>query len=197
VPLGTGKTGSGLCLECSDWPQVLSSAKAAYVMEPPADILVHALKYGGWRSLGELMGRRMAEVNPRLPTNDWIVPVPTTLRRQRVRGYNQAQVLGEVVAKALGVPLLGALERPKGGTQVRLGPWERRSNVKGAFKVLSGCGSRIRGSEVILIDDVMTTGATAVSAALALAEEGAKSVRLLTFARALPFGGERTRDPIH
>ncbi|MCK5557631.1 MAG: ComF family protein [Candidatus Hydrogenedentes bacterium] len=125
-----------------------------------------------------------------------MVPVPTTSRRRRMRGYNQARVLAEVVARELGVVFVEALDRPRGGTQVRLGPRERRSNVQGSFRVIPSSCSRFRGSEVILIDDVMTTGATALSAALALGEKGARSVRLLTFARALPFGAEGRRTPL-
>jgi predicted amidophosphoribosyltransferase len=111
-----------------------------------------------------------------------------------MRGYNQAGVLAEVVARQLGLVMVEALDRPRGGTQVRLGPRERRSNVQGSFRVLPASRSRIRGLGVILIDDVMTTGATALAAASPLAEAGVESVHLVTFARALPFGGEGRRD---
>jgi ComF family protein len=162
-------------------------------MEPPADALVHALKYGGWHSLGEMMGRRMAAVYSPPERGLVVVPIPTTSRRRRMRGYNQARVLAEVVARELGVTVVEALDRSRGGTQVRLGPRERRSNVQGSFRVIPSSCSRIRGTGVILVDDVLTTGATALSAASALGEKGAKSVHLLTFARALPFGAEGRR----
>jgi ComF family protein len=162
-------------------------------MEAPADALVHALKYGGWRPLGELMGRRMAAVCPPVSPDSVVVPVPTTPERRRIRGYNQARVLAEVVARELDRTLFEGLSRAKGGTQVRAGPSDRRKKVEGAFDVVRTTRSRIRGREVILIDDVLTTGATASSAASALGETGAGPVHLLTFARALPFGsgGER------
>ena len=165
-------------------------------MEPPADRLVHSLKYGGWQSLGEMMGRRMVSAFPSPKGDAVVVPIPTTSRRRRMRGYNQARVLAEVVARELGVSMVEALDRPAGRTQVKLGPRERRSNVQGSFRAVPSSCSRIRGPEVILIDDVLTTGATAVSAALALAEKGAGSVRLLTFARALPMGAETRRAPV-
>jgi len=167
------------------------SARAAVIMEPPADALVHALKYGGWRGLGKLMGHRMVAATPPPLGNQVVVPIPTTPRRRRARGYNQARVLAETVAREMGIPLVDALHRPRGGTQVKLGPVERRKNVEGSFRVLPLARSRIQRSEVILIDDVLTTGATALSAALILGEFGAASVRLLTFARALPFGAEK------
>jgi len=146
--------------------------------------------------MGEMMGRRMVAVcSP--PKRDFVVvPIPTTSRRRRMRGYNQARVLAEVVARELGVARVEALDSPSGGTQGRLGPRERRSNVRGSFRVTPSSFSRIRASGVILIDDVLTTGATALSAASALEEKGAKSVHLLTFARALPFGPEGRRAPL-
>jgi predicted amidophosphoribosyltransferase len=194
VPQGTGREAGAPCLECAHWPDILSWARAAVAMEPPADGLVHALKYGGWRTLGDVMGQRMVKVLP--PTLDvpLVVPVPTTLHRKRMRGYNQARVLAEVVAGQIGACLEDALSRPKGGTQVRMGPRERSANVRGAFRVLPDSASRIEGREVILIDDVLTTGATALSAVSALAEAGPRSVGLLTFARALPFGTSQGRD---
>jgi ComF family protein len=162
-------------------------------METPADALVHSLKYDGWRSLAELMGRRMAAVCPPEPSDPLAIPVPTTPERRRIRGYNQASVLAEVVSKELGIPLVEGLSRAKGGTQVKAGPRERRKKVEGVFKVVFPARSRIRGRDVILIDDVLTTGATASSAASALCENGACSVHLLTFARALPFSSGEGR----
>ncbi|MEX1259077.1 MAG: phosphoribosyltransferase family protein [Gemmatimonadota bacterium] len=116
-----------------------------------------------------------------------IVPVPTTLRRLRDRGYNQAGVLAATVARATGGILLEALSRMEGGeSQVALHPDERRANVKGAFLLRDSSAAEIRGRDILLVDDVLTTGATAVAAAETLGAGGARSVTLLTFARALP-----------
>ena len=184
------------------------TASSAVVMEAPADALIHALKYEGWWELAHLMGRRMASLLPGRgePGGDGgggagegaqplVVPVPTTRRRERVRGYNQARLLAREVAEAAGLPLVDALERPGGRTQVRLGPQARRANVRGTFHPAPTLGSRIEGRKVILVDDVLTTGATALSAAETLSGAGASEVHLITFARALPFdvGGRRTR----
>jgi ComF family protein len=157
------------------------------VLEDPAERLVHALKYGGWLFLAQFMGRRIAALSPSWAERPLVVPVPTTPRRRRARGYNQAKVLAVVVARELGLSLVDALERRDGRTQVRLTPRSRAENVRGAFRPLRPFCSRTKGREVILIDDVLTTGATAVSAALALGEGGASGVHLFTFARALPF----------
>jgi ComF family protein len=156
-------------------------------MEPPASVLVHQLKYGGWEGLGELMGSRMAEMELPISGVPRVVPVPTSPKRRRARGYDQARVLAEVVARRRGLQVVNALVRPEGGTQVRLGPEDRARNVKEAFRIRESVRSRIRGREVILVDDVLTTGATAISAARVLEAGGGEAVHLVTFARALPF----------
>lgn len=190
LPLGTGQPAGEACLECLRWPSALHAARSAVILEPPADALVHALKYGGWQTLAGAMGRRMARVRLPVGPRPLLVPVPTTPRRRRARGYNQARVLAQAVADVTGFPLVDALERPEGRTQVRLTPRERRANVEGSFRLSSPDCSRIRGREVILVDDVLTTGATAFSAAGTLVAGGAGRVVLLTFARALPYGSQ-------
>jgi len=116
-----------------------------------------------------------------------IVPVPTTARRLRERGYNQAKVLADGVARLTGGRCLDALRRRDGGeSQVALHPEERRANVKGAFLLRDSSVERILRRDLVLVDDVLTTGATAGAAAEALEGGGARSVTLLTFARALP-----------
>lgn len=158
-------------------------------MEPPADALVHALKYGGWTALAEEMGDAMAaclELGPG-PSPGLVTPVPTTPGRERARGYNQARLLARAVSAASGIPLGDTLVRTREGpTQVALPPSQRRANVEGAFSAAIQDGPRLSGVHVVLVDDVLTTGATAAQAASALAGLGASEVTVLTFARALP-----------
>ena len=205
APRGTGRevgggTGAEGCLECRTWLPALSAARYAYTLVSPASDLVHALKYEGWRELADFMGGRMAAAalapEPEAhPSTAWsafaaaavIVAVPTTARRQRSRGYNQAALLADVVAARLGRPVAHrALARTTAGaSQTTLSPQRRRENVRGAFA--GGAeASRVRARAVILVDDVLTTGATALAAATALTVAGAGEVRLLTFGRALP-----------
>lgn len=188
--------GSGLgraldCGECRRWPPALRGARSAVVLEPPADRLVHALKYDGWRELAGLMGERMARTRLPPTTADpraVVVPVPTTRTRRRRRGYNQAAVLAEAVAGRLRRPVVRALRRRSGGrTQVSLRPLERDRNVRRAFSARAGEASRVRGRPILLVDDVLTTGATAGAAVRALDAAGVGDVVLLTFARALPY----------
>jgi ComF family protein len=176
---------------CADWAAPLTYARSAYLLAPPADHLVHALKYEGWAELAAEMGVAMARVPlppQRLPASTLVVPVPTTPARVRKRGYNQAFLLAQVVGETLSLPLVDALQRTRGGaTQVALHPSQRRANVRGVFAVREEHRAALRGAGVVLVDDVLTTGATAGAAATELARAGASEVTLLTYARALPF----------
>jgi ComF family protein len=156
------------------------------VLAPPADDLVHALKYEGWPELAAVMGRKLVELAvPEAVGACAVVPVPTTAGRLKSRGYNQAELLAEIVAADLRLPLRGALVRvAEGRSQTELTPTERRENVRGVFA--RAPGASVAGADVLLVDDVLTTGATASEAASALADMGARSVTLLAFARALP-----------
>ena len=163
------------------------------MLAPPASDLVHALKYEGWRELAAPMSGAMAREARRLLEADgaaeggWlVVPVPTTRRRVRVRGYNQAGLLAREVAAALGLPCTEALERMSAPrSQTTLSPRARRENVRGAFRTAGPAD--LAGRRVLLVDDVLTTGATAGEAATTLARAGAGPVTLVTFARALPW----------
>jgi len=188
-PRGTGRAPTSACLECASWPPALARATTSAVLAPPADALAHALKYGGWPSLADPLGARMARLCP-VPPDTVIVPVPTTAARSRTRGYNQAELLARAYAGALGARVVLALERAREGpSQVALAPDQRRRNVEGAFALRPLAGAGVVGRQVALIDDVLTTGATAGAAALALERGGAAGVTVITFARALPGRG--------
>jgi predicted amidophosphoribosyltransferase len=110
------------------------------------------------------------------------------LRPARTSGYNQVRLLAEVIADRVDMPLIGASERHhEGPTQVGLHPAERRANVKRVFTVQSDTRAILGGARVLLIDDVLTTGSTAMAAARPLVRAGATQVFLSTFARALPY----------
>lgn len=164
-------------------------------MSSPADRLVYALKYEGWRELAGEMAKSMAALvlPEELAPPTMVIPVPTTERRLRERGYNQADLLALGVAGIRGLPVVRPLTRVRGGpTQVSLRPSQRRANVSGVFEV-TGYQRELRGVHALLVDDVLTTGATAGAAADALVRGGAAAVTLMTFARALPFDGQGAR----
>lgn len=160
----------------------------------PSDDLVHALKYEGWSELAEGMGDAMARLMPTAPPGVYVrrvvVPVPTTAERLRSRGYNQAELLARRLASVCRLPLVPALVRSGDrASQTLLTPSERRENVRGVFRPVREKGA-IRGADVVLVDDVLTTGATASEAASVLSEMGAERVSLVTYARALATGPE-------
>lgn len=189
APRGTGLPPGRPCPECLEWPAVLELARSAVVLAPPADSLVHALKYDGWRELAPFLGERMVRaLEPSLRGEaQVVVPVPTTARRRRERGYNQAELLAKHLAPRLERPLAQALvRRDDGHTQVALQRRERMDNVRTAFEPRSAEAREVQGRRVLLVDDVLTTGATAGAAALTLAEMGAAGIVLVAFARSLP-----------
>jgi ComF family protein len=179
------------CPTCDLLPPYLRAVRSAYLMEGPPRKLVHALKYGGWRAVAGEMGRRMAALP--LPQEvreevDLVVPVPVAKVRLRARGYNQAEMLARSLAAARGwrhEPEI--MERTRATeSQTALHPTERRANVAGAFRVRAGREEKVRREHVLLVDDVWTTGATALACAAALTAAGARAVSVITFARALP-----------
>lgn len=143
----------------------------------------HALKYGNRPRYGVLLGRLAATALP-LPSHaDVVVPVPLHRARLLERGYNQSTALGRGIAETLDVPLLEALKRPRVTvSQTHLSRDARWQNVRDAFAVPKP--GPIRRAHVLLVDDVLTTGATAAAAAGALVEAGAASVHLVALAMA-------------
>ena len=190
-PRGARRTDAPDCLECRGWSPELTAARWADVLEPPADDLVHALKYEGWSELADLMGEALVGLVPvssGAAAAPIVVPVPTTVRRLKRRGYNQAELLALRLARGRGLCFVGALARAgEGRSQTTLAPAARRENVRGAFEPAgSSKAGAVSDADVLLVDDVLTTGATACEAACALTAMGAASVTLVAFARALP-----------
>lgn len=112
---------------------------------------------------------------------DAVVPLPIHASRARQRTYNQSEVIAVHLAKGLRIPVLHALQRTRATyTQARLERTQREQNVKGAFAVTGS----VVGLELLLLDDVYTSGATATEATYALIEAGAKRVRIVTLSRA-------------
>jgi ComF family protein len=187
--LRTGRPPGPVCGECREWPATLRAARSVCLLEPPADRLVHQLKYRGWRVLAEPLAGLMAAlplpadvVRERGP----VIPVPTTAARRRQRGYDQAELLAAALARRSGRRMLPVLVRARpGGSQTLLQSAARAANLAGAVRVAPGRGADLAGAHPLLVDDVLTTGATANECVRALVAAGARCVTVLTFARAL------------
>jgi ComF family protein len=154
----------------------LAQAWPALVYDERAALLVHALKYGGRPGLADALAERMARALPAAPAPDLVTAVPLHPARRRERGYNQAWRLAEGLADRLGVPALeDVLERVRHTpAQARLDPAARRRNLAGAFRVRDA--GRYRDRRVLIVDDVLTTGATLDACLATLARAGARPV---------------------
>ncbi len=144
--------------------------------------LVHLFKYGRMKPLARPLGRMMTAALPRDRHFDLIAPMPLHWLRRWQRGFNQSELLAREISRRTGLPLVAGVRRKRRTeAQAGLSNTKRRQNVTGAFE---GIRRRVADRRVLLIDDVMTTGATAAACALALKRAGAKRVELLTLARA-------------
>lgn len=186
LPTGTRRRDRAPCTACADWPPVLVRVHCATALAPPATDLLHALKYEGWPAVVPVLARLMAGCL-KAGEGDVAVPVPTTAARLRRRGYNQAGLLARSVAHYRAIPVIEALERrPSAESQIALPVAQRRANVEGVFQPATAADRLPFGCHVILIDDVVTTGATVLAASRALEGIGVRAVTALAFARALP-----------
>ena len=175
------------CRLCAEWPDGLTRVRSAVWHEAGVRDAVHQLKYEGWWRVTDAMAKGMLHLEP-LTGRLLLVPVPLAARRLRTRGYNQSEHLAKALGKRLALPVGRAVLRRvrETPTQTSLTPEERVANVSGAF--LAG---GVKGTQVVLVDDVFTTGATLVAAATALVAAGAKQIDAVTFARAKPAIGDR------
>jgi ComF family protein len=166
-------------------PPVFARARAVARFEDgPARALVHRLKYSDRAELARPMARWMARAGAEvLADADLLAPVPLHPLRLWRRRFNQAAALAREISRQTGKPCdLSALQRVKATrSQVGLSRVQRAENVEGVFRVADG--ALVRGRNIVLIDDVLTSGATANAASRVLLRAGAKRVDVLVFAR--------------
>ena len=167
-------------------PPVFERARAVARYDDTARLVVHRLKYSDRLDLARALGRMMARAGAELAAEcDVIVPVPLHRSRLWWRRFNQAMELARVVAtlheKPCDPALLARVKRTR--PLVGLSRNQRGDNLQGAFKVPPDVRHRIKGKRILLVDDVLTTGATANAASRALLRGGASAVDVLAFAR--------------
>lgn len=183
---------AALCAACLARPPKWSAARAALAYDEASRRIVLDLKRSGRRDgLATLAGWMVQAGAPLLGRSDVIVPVPLHYRRIAARGFNQAGWLAAALSRRAKVPLgIDVLRRGRSTpSQAGLSPPARRRNVAGAFSLRRGRAARIAGKSVLLIDDVLTTGATVSACARTLLKAGAARVDVLTLARVV-----RARD---
>ncbi len=175
-----------LSMEAIASPPAYQRARAAVRYDDVARTLVHALKYQDRTDLAPAMGRWMARAGRELLDGaDMLIPVPLHWRRAWRRRYNQSGALARVIARHSGVKVKGeVLQRVRATEQqIGLSRTQRATNVQGAFKVAPDRQSEVQGRRVVLIDDVLTSGATMDACARALLRARAAQVDVLVFAR--------------
>jgi len=172
-------------------PPAYQRARAAVRYGDVASTLVHALKYQDRTDLAPVMGRWMARAGHELLADaDLLVPVPLHWRRAWSRRYNQSGALAAAIARHSGVGIARDTLRRVRPTpqQIGLSRAERAANVQSAFAVRPECASEVQGRHIILIDDVLTSGATVDACARALLRAKARQVDVLVFARVVDTG---------
>lgn len=178
-----------LCGACTVSLPPYSGARAFGCYSSELSRIIQALKFDGRRNLTTLLAPLLASafLESWSPGDiDLVAPVPLHPKRRRERGYNQAALLGRLLARMIGRPFCsGAMARERNTPpQVGLSDSDRARNVKHAFRCVRPAA--IQGLRVLLVDDVMTTGSTVASACDALLAGGAFRVSVLTVARAVP-----------
>lgn len=176
-------------VECLFWGRIpgLKRASSFLFYRKGSDFrrILHLLKYGGYKELGEVMGRYMAaELSSGgfFDGVDMIIPVPLHRKKQKLRGYNQSEWIARGIASVTGIPLYAEcmIREKNTETQTRKSTFERWENVEGIFKLCDTV--HFEGKHVLLVDDVLTTGATTVACASAFARVSGIRISVLTLA---------------
>ena len=190
-----------LCPGCHRQPPDFALVAAAWRYGFPVDSLIIRFKHHGQWPMGRLLGLLLAErLQQRfaegLPRPDALVPVPLSAKRLRERGFNQAELLAQVLAKSLGIPIDDCLRRVQDGPhQQQLNARQRRRNLRGAFAMAAD--DEARGRHLALVDDVVTTGSTANVLAGLLLKHGASRVDVYSLARTPAQGMAQTTGAGH
>ena len=171
---------AGVCARCLGAPPAFDAASARFEYRFPVDRLVHRFKYAGDLAIGKWLSLELAVAVRAQPLPDLLVPVPVTSKRLRERGFNQAAQIARVLSSELAIPVaVRGLDRVRDTpAQSALGRRARRANLRDAFR----CARRMP-PHVALVDDVITTGATAQAASRALKRAGASRVDVWAIAR--------------
>ncbi len=192
--LGCGREGTYICKACEIFFSEVNMLEAGprtdimsiWEYEGLMEKLILKIKYDGCHDIvGELVEKAFEKIDLNLPADTCITYVPMYNKKERRRGFNQAELIAKKVGEKVGQPVARLLEKVKDNrSQVGLGPKEREENVKGVFKMIEVRPQSI-WQNILLIDDVYTTGATMAECTKVLKRAGVKNVYGFTLARKL------------
>ena len=176
--------GGALCGICRRGATEFDWARGYGAYEGTLRHLIHLLKYDRMEPLAKPLAARLASLLEQAGPVDLIVPVPLDRRRHRTRGFNQSEFLSAELSRLCGAPHAPRLLRRRRVTQTQTGLThrQRRLNVRGAFETPRP--EAVAGKRIALVDDVITTGATASACARVLKAAGAERVVVVALARA-------------
>jgi ComF family protein len=186
-----GRPSAAAVESCRDCPPAsIASIRSAFAYRGPAREAVHRLKFSGWRGVGEALAAALAALGP--PPADAVTWVPLASRRRAERGFDQARVLARALARELDLPAAAFVRRTMATSpQSRRTREERLRAMEGAFTRIP---RRPPPPRILLVDDVLTTGATVSACAGALLEAGARQIHVFTACRSYsdrPPGADR------
>ena len=180
----------GTCLDCKQKPLEVKKARSLFLYEGDAARLILAFKTGQKYLFRTFVEEMLPIAEREFADADALTYVPMTKKAQRRRGYNQSKLLAEGLAKKLNKPLLCAVEKKRENADQRvLTRQEREENMKNVFAVTDK--EQVKGKHILIVDDTLTTGATASALAVVLKKAGASAVDLITVAsveKHAPFG---------
>ena len=187
---------AGTCLDCKQKPLGVEKARSLFLYEGDAARLIRSFKSGKKYLFRTFTEGLLPIVKSEFQEADSVTFVPMTKRAQRKRGYNQSKLLAEGIGKAAGLELISAVAKKRENADQReLSRQEREENMKNVFAVTDR--AEVKGKHILIVDDTLTTGATASALAEVLKKAGAAAVYLITVAsveKQAPFGDKSEEE---
>jgi len=177
-----------VCYNCFDKKYYFDKHRSCIIYDRLSSAPVRKLKYYKAKHLAEPVARFMFAVHKEIiKSADFITFVPISDKRLEERGYNQTEEIAKYINEISGVPVLKILEKVKDTeSQAELGFAERTKNLKGSFEILENAKQEIKGNNIVIVDDVFTTGSTSSECSRVLKKYKPKSVNVITFVKTDP-----------
>lgn len=173
-----------LCGKCLHKPPAFSQSNIAFSYAHPLDFLIQQFKYRRQLSSGKLLAQLLADACSTAERPDFLVPVPIHWRKRWQRGFNQSELIAQWLSKKLNIPIVSACQQlQRHHSQKGLGRAERLKNLRQSFKVKPKARALLNNAHIVLVDDVVTTTATARTLSELLLKNGAKRVDIWALAR--------------